>query len=63
MKITVIKTFEAKPIVTAELNVRDVEDLIKFATSLGVKQNLEDYVMDFEASCDRTYIVGLEHAN
>lgn len=63
MKITIVKTLNERPVVTAEREIGDIETLVLFAVQMGVQQNFEEYVADFESSYDRTYYVGIDHAN
>lgn len=61
MLITILKTYNGQVAVKAEQKVGSLEDLVMFATKLGVNQNFEEYVQDFMEAADRTYIVGLEN--
>ena len=60
MKITVIKmNHENQVAVRAEQIVDTPEAFISFAFKLGVQEDYEQLVSDYEALSDRTYIVGL----
>lgn len=60
MLVTVIKTNQQNiAAVTATQKVVTVEDLIVFATKLGVRQQFEEFVEDFQAFNDITYTVRL----
>jgi hypothetical protein len=59
MKLTVIKTYEGKQVVTAEQKVRSIDEYVTAALKFGVEADFEQLVEEFTAGADRTYIVGL----
>ncbi len=60
MTITVVKKYQDKEVIKASRIVKDVEQLIIFAATLGVVQDFEQFVEDFATQQDRTYIVNLD---
>ena len=61
MNVTVVKKYKGQAVVTGNKNVKDIEDLIIFTTAMGVTQNFEEFVQDFQENKDRTYIVELTY--